>query len=39
MIVMGKDESVFFRKDRSVTKEYALVRRARVFLAGVSRGA
>jgi len=38
-IVRGKRESVIFLKDRSLTKGYALVRRTRAVLGGVSRGA
>jgi peptidoglycan/xylan/chitin deacetylase (PgdA/CDA1 family) len=38
-IVRGKKESVIFLKDRSLTKGYALVRRTRAVLGGVSRGA
>jgi peptidoglycan/xylan/chitin deacetylase (PgdA/CDA1 family) len=39
MIASGRKESVTFLKDRSLTKGYALVRRTRAFLVGVSRGA
>jgi peptidoglycan/xylan/chitin deacetylase (PgdA/CDA1 family) len=38
-IVRGRRESVIFLKDRSLTKGYALVRRTRAVLGGVSRGA
>jgi peptidoglycan/xylan/chitin deacetylase (PgdA/CDA1 family) len=39
MIVTGKKESVIFLKDHSLTKGYAVVRRGRAILGGVSRGA
>jgi peptidoglycan/xylan/chitin deacetylase (PgdA/CDA1 family) len=39
MIVRGRKESVIFLRDRSLTKGYAMVRRSRAFLVGVSRGA
>jgi len=39
MIAGGRKESVIFLKDRSVTKGYAMVRRTRAFVTGVSRGA
>jgi peptidoglycan/xylan/chitin deacetylase (PgdA/CDA1 family) len=38
-IVRGQKESAIFLKDRSLTKAWAMVRRTRAFLAGVSRGA
>jgi peptidoglycan/xylan/chitin deacetylase (PgdA/CDA1 family) len=38
-IVSGEKESVIFLKDRSLTKGYALVRRARAAARGVSRSA
>lgn len=39
MIVRGRKESVIYLRDRSLTRGYAMVRRSRAFLAGVSRGA
>jgi peptidoglycan/xylan/chitin deacetylase (PgdA/CDA1 family) len=39
MIAAGRNESVIFLKDRSLTKGYAMVRRTRASLVGVSRGA
>jgi peptidoglycan/xylan/chitin deacetylase (PgdA/CDA1 family) len=39
MIAAGRKESVLFLKDRSLTKGYAMVRRTRAFVLGVSRGA
>jgi hypothetical protein len=39
MIAGGRKEAVIFLKDRSVTKGYAMVRRTRAFVTGVSRGA
>jgi peptidoglycan/xylan/chitin deacetylase (PgdA/CDA1 family) len=39
MIVTGRKESVIFLRDRSLTKGYAMVRRSRALLGGVSRGA
>jgi peptidoglycan/xylan/chitin deacetylase (PgdA/CDA1 family) len=38
-IASGRKESVIFLKDRSLTKGYAMVRRTRALLMGVSRGA
>ena len=38
-IVRGEKESVIFLKDRSLTKGYALVRRARAVVGGVLRSA
>jgi hypothetical protein len=38
-IASGRKESVIFLKDRSLTKGYAMVRRTRALLIGVSRGA
>jgi len=38
-IVRGRTETMIFLKDRSLTKGYALVRRTRSVIGGVSRGA
>jgi len=38
-IVAGRTETMIFLKDRSLTKGYALVRRTRAVIGGVSRGA